>query len=270
MKALPRDRFALDDLGAATLGNPGVAEFVAHHDLLYADLADPVALLRGESETRLSKFWAYEQGSASGPAGDDATAAYSALMSGTQALVAEAVLDAYPFASRRRLLDVAGGEGAFAAAAAERCPGLAITLFDLPPVAARAQARLAERGLGARVAVAGGDVLSDPLPEGADVATLVRVLHDHDDGKALAILKAVRGALPHNGDVVVAEPMAGIRGAEPMGDAYFGFYLLAMGRGRPRTPDEIGALLREAGFARPLSLRTANPLLVSIVTAFRV
>ena len=54
--------------------------------------------------------------------------------------------------------------------------------------------------------------------------------------------------------------MAGIRGAEPMGDAYFGFYLLAMGRGRPRTPDEIGALLREAGFARPLTLRTAEPL----------
>ena len=80
----------------------------------------------------------------------------------------------------------------------------------------------------------------------------------------------MRGALPQNGDVVVAEPMAGVRGAEPMGDAYFGFYLLAMGRGRPRTPPEIGALMRDAGFARPLSLRTTNPFAVSVVTACRV
>jgi hypothetical protein len=35
-----------------------------------------------------------------------------------------------------------------------------------------------------------------------------------------------------------------------MGDAYFGFYLLAMGSGQARTPDaNWRALLREAGFA---------------------
>ncbi len=40
------DCFALGPDGAALLGNPGVAEMVAHHRFLYADLADPVALLR--------------------------------------------------------------------------------------------------------------------------------------------------------------------------------------------------------------------------------
>ena len=43
------------------------------------------------------------------------------------------------------------------------------------------------------------------------------------------------GALPADGTLLLAEPMAGSRGAEPVGDAYFGFYLLAMGSGRPRT-----------------------------------
>jgi demethylspheroidene O-methyltransferase len=33
-----------------------------------------------------------------------------------------------------------------------------------------------------------------------------------------------------------------------MGHAYFGFYLLAMGRGRPRTIQEIGNLAAQAGF----------------------
>src|SRR5208337_2655476 len=228
---MPGGRFALDDLGAAVLGNPGVAAFVEHHDLLYADLADPVALLRGEGQTRLSQFWPYaNQPSPEGGAeGDEGSAAYSALMSKTQGLIAEAVLDAYPFATRRRLLDVGGGDGEFAAAAAQKFPGLEITLFDLPSVAERARAKLTELGLQQRVTVVGGDMLSDPLPEGADVATLVRVLHDHDDDEARAILAAVRGALPRKGEIVVAEPMAGIRGADPVGDAYFGFYLLAMG-----------------------------------------
>ncbi len=47
-------RFGLGDLGAAMLGNPGIAAMVEHHAMLYADLADPVALLRGEAAGRRS------------------------------------------------------------------------------------------------------------------------------------------------------------------------------------------------------------------------
>ena len=42
------------------LGNPGIAAMVEHHAALYADLADPVALLRGdESDRRLARYWPY-------------------------------------------------------------------------------------------------------------------------------------------------------------------------------------------------------------------
>jgi demethylspheroidene O-methyltransferase len=90
----------------------------------------------------------------------------------------------------------------------------------------------------------------------------VRVLHDHDDAAALAILRAVRRALPPDGVLLLAEPMAGTAGAEPVGEAYFGFYLLAMGQGRARGAAEIDAMLREAGFAPGRMLRTRMPLLV--------
>ena len=40
-------RYGLGKLGHAMVGNPGVAAMIEHHALLYADLADPVALLRG-------------------------------------------------------------------------------------------------------------------------------------------------------------------------------------------------------------------------------
>ena len=80
----------------------------------------------------------------------------------------------------------------------------------------------------------------------------------------------MRDALPPGRRLVVAEPMAGAPGAEPMGDAYFGFYLLAMGRGRPRTLGEIAGLLRAAGFAGVRERRErASPLLVSVLDAHR-
>jgi demethylspheroidene O-methyltransferase len=168
------------------------------------------------------------------------------------------------------LLDVGGGEGVFAAAAARRAPRLELKLFDLPPVAERARLRLRALGLEDRVRTYGGSFLSDPLPEGADVVSLIRVLHDHDDESAVAILGAVRRALKSGGSVLIAEPMAETPGAEPIGDAYFGFYLLAMGRGRARSAQAIGELLRKTGFGPARRLITPRPLLASAVMAQRV
>jgi demethylspheroidene O-methyltransferase len=51
-------------------------------------------------------------------------------------------------------------------------------------------------------------------------------------------LRAIaRGCSPPGGTLLIAEPMAGTSPAPSrIGDAYFGFYLLAMGSGRPRSP----------------------------------
>ncbi len=42
----------------------GSRQMIAHHDILYRDLADPVALLRGEVDTELAEFWPYVFGAA--------------------------------------------------------------------------------------------------------------------------------------------------------------------------------------------------------------
>jgi demethylspheroidene O-methyltransferase len=251
------------------VGNPAVAAMVEHHAMLYADLRDPVALLRGEQRvTELGSYWAYAGTERPDGLASEQVAAYSALMAASQPLVAAEVLDAYPELRRhRRLLDVGGGEGAFLTAAAARAPDLRVVLFDLPPVAERARARFAAAGLAHRAEAVGGDFHADPLPEGADVVSLVRVVHDHDDDAALAVLRAVRRALPADGVLLLAEPMSGTPGAEPIGDAYFGFYLLAMGRGRPRTPAELEGLLRAAGFGEIRLAATSTPLLTRLIVA---
>ena len=113
----------------------------------------------------------------------------------------------------------------------------------------------------------GGSFLTGRLPEGADIVSLVRVIHDHDDADVMVLLRAIRCALPENGTLLIAEPMAGIRGTEAIGDAYFAFYLLAMGSGRPRSSERLREMLGDAGFSNIALHPTSMPLLTSIMTA---
>jgi demethylspheroidene O-methyltransferase len=260
-------KYGLGSLGAAVVGNGAVAAMVAHHSMLYADLADPVALLRGESPKQLNRYWAYAATHDPQASADADVAQYTDLMAASQPLVADEVLDAYDVRRHRCLLDVGGGSGLFALKAAERAPALRVQVFDLPAVAAKAAERFAAAGLSRRAEAHGGSFLTDALPVGADLISLIRVIHDHDDEPAMAILRAVRGALPPHGRLLLAEPMAGTPGAEPMGDAYFGLYLLAMGQGRPRSAATLAAMLRDAGFGRIKTLRTHTPLLTGALVA---
>ena len=261
-------RVGLGQLGAAMVNNEALTAMVEHHALLYADLEDPVALLRGQAgSTRLAGYWPYAADRARAGVEAGHAVEYSKLMSASQPLIAEELLDAYPFKRHTRLLDVGGGEGRFASAAARRHPHLQVSVFDLPAVAERARAQFAAQGIADRASAHGGNFFTDTLPHGADVVSLIRVMFDHDDASVLAILGNVRAALPETGTLVIAEPMAATRGALPMGDAYFGFYLLAMGRGRSRTAEELGALLRHAGFSRVRAVRTRMPLQTGILIA---
>jgi len=267
VEARGQDRYGLGMLGAALRANPSIAALVEHDALLYEDLKDPLALLRGERrDTALGHYWGYAHAANPASLSAEQVAPYTALMAQSQALITDEILDAYPLRDHRCLLDVGGGNGAFAAAAASRAPDLRIIVFDLPAVAARAKDRFFARGLADRADAIGGDFLTDPLPQGADVVSLVRVLHDHDDSSALAILRAARLALARGGTLLIAEPMAGAPGGEIVGDAYFGFYLLAMGRGRPRTRQEIVRLASAAGFS---NIRPAGKGLLVQILAFK-
>lgn len=266
----PDGRWALGARGAALLGNPGVLAMIEHHAVLYADLVDPVAMLRApRGSTALARYWPYAAGGDPGAVAESATRAYTQLMSASQGLVAEEILDAYDLSHHRRVLDVGGGDGTFLRAIARRAPATGLALFDLPGVVAQAGSRFAAAGLSDRVTLHPGDFSRDPLPGGADLITFVRVLHDHDDERVDALLAAAFAALSSGGVVLIAEPLAGTRGAERMGDAYFGIYLWAMGSGRPRTSAELAERLQRAGFRRPAERRTRVPLQTRVLVARR-
>jgi demethylspheroidene O-methyltransferase len=243
---------------------------IEHHRLLYADLRDPVRLLRGdEHPTELGKYWAYCGSDRPACLPSARTADYTSLMADSQPLVAAEILDAYPLNKHRCLLDVGGGDGSFLIEAAKRYRQLRLVLFDLPGVVQRAALRFESEGLVARARAVGGDFLKDELPSGADVLSLIRVVHDHNDEGATNILRAAHRALSPKGVLLLAEPMLGTPGAAPVGDAYFAFYLLAMGRGKPRSARDLQRMLRSAGFASTQLVRTRQPLQSRLIVARR-
>ena len=261
-------RYGLGPAGAELLGNPGVAAMVEHHAMLYRDLADPLALLRRQAGAgELASYWAYAKGGATAELLPDAVAPYTALMSASQPMIAREVLHAYSFRDHRCLLDVGGGDGAFVSAIAAHAPNLECMLFDLPAVAGKAAQRFAASGLSSRARAIGGSFLTDSLPRGADIISLIRIIHDHDDRDVMILLRAVAAALPPGGTLLIAEPISGTSGAESIGDAYFAFYLLAMGSGRPRTFERLQAMLRECGFCEIRLRPSPMPMVASVITA---
>ena len=258
------DRYALSMIGAPLVGNIAVLDMVKHHADFYRDLSDPIALLQGDtSSASLNEYWPYitpEQGAAPENLSAEKVADYSRLMAHTQSLVTDEILDAYPMDQHQMVLDIGGGQGAFIKRLANRYPHLTFKLFDIPGVAELSNAHFNEIGLSSRAQAVGGNFFQDPLPEGCDLATLVRVIFDHDDVRVRQLLANVFSALNPGGTLLLAEPMAETKGFEAMGHAYFGFYLLAMGRGRPRTEAEIRGLLSEAGFTGIQLLNSYMPL----------
>ncbi|MEO0937430.1 MAG: methyltransferase [Pseudomonadota bacterium] len=260
-------RFALARKGAALMGVPGLPEMIRHHRAFYADLADPVALLRGPQDTQLSAFWPYVFGAAQA---EDRVVAetYSDLMSQSQHLVAEDTLRTVPMKGITRLLDIGGGTGTFLTAVGTAYAAPELHLFDLPAVVPAAADSFTKAGLVNRAHVHAGSFRDDPLPEiEADAISLIRVLYDHSDETVAALLAKVFDALPPGGRLIISEPMAGGRTPERAGDVYFAFYTMAMQTGRARSAERIGALCGAAGFEAVQSPTPARPFVTRALWA---
>jgi demethylspheroidene O-methyltransferase len=263
-------RYGLGPLGAPVAGYAGIRAMIEHHAVLYMDMQDPVAMLRGPGQPgAMAQYWPYTLApgaqAATGNTQAEKYARYSNLMSASQPFVVDEILASYRFDEHRCVLDVGGGQGTFLSRLAEHAKHLQLHLFDLPEVAMLASANFARQGLQARTEATPGSFLLDPLPQGADLVTLIRVAHDHPDDDVRTVLAAIFTALPVGGTLLLAEPMAQEPENAPQGDAYFHFYLLAMGAGRLRTSRELMSMMAEAGFSNLELVPNPMPLQTQIL-----
>jgi demethylspheroidene O-methyltransferase len=84
-----RSVYGLGQLGAALAGNRAALSLIEHQPLLYADLQDPVALLRGSTRgTGIARYWPYSAAAHPTELAEEEVASYSALMTASQPLIA--------------------------------------------------------------------------------------------------------------------------------------------------------------------------------------
>ena len=258
-------RFGLGPLGVPLAQHEGIAQMIEHNHLLYQDMQDPLQFLNNAWSGGMAEYWPYaHEKPVPAPPDLDKFTRYSQLMAASQGFVVQEILSSYFFDEHRCVLDVGAGQGRFVGELAVHAPHLKFKMFDLPPVLDLAREGLKAKGLSERVTLHPGSFLDDPLPEGADLITLVRVAHDHPDAVVRQILLKAHAALPVGGVLLLAEPMAqpDEEAGQPSAsaDAYFHFYLLAMGAGRLRTPKELQSLMEEAGFTHVERVPNAMPI----------
>jgi demethylspheroidene O-methyltransferase len=258
------DHYGLARQGAALLAVPGLEEMILHHRILYADLRDPVAFLRGKSDPDLARFWPYVFGDDSDP---ETATRYSELMAKSQEMVAAETLDHVPLTGR--VLDIGGGSGAFLIEAARRDTALEGTVFDLPQVERTARSRIASHHMSDRIRFVPGSFRGTALPAGHDTITLIRICYDHQDDTVGDLLGKILAALPAGGRLVISEPMLSDRAAVGPSDTYYSVYTAAMGTGRARRPADLRRLLDRAGFVDIRHIRGPWPFITSVMTARR-
>jgi hypothetical protein len=235
-------RFAANDVAMLLrTGSPGAMwldldGFGGRMDLAFTGLAHTVRTGEPAWEQVFGQpFWAYL----------DANPAISASFDATMAVDTgnAAVADGYDWTAVRHVADIGGGTGTLIAEVLRRNPGLRGTLADLPETAARARQYLAGLGLDGRCDVVGQSFF-DPLPAGADVYLLSRIIHDWDDDAASAILRRCAEAAGSDGRVLMIESAAA---GDPAGFAEMNLRMLVLSAGRERTTEDYSALADGAG-----------------------
>jgi len=182
----------------------------------------------------------------------DAAAAelFDRAMTETTRVIAQAVVAAYDFSGCARVVDVGGGYGELLAAILRAAPAARGTLLERPRALDGARRSLERAGVASRCELIAGDFF-EAVPGGADCYLLKRVLHDWDDERAAAILRACRCAMPARARLLVVEQILPDRMAVSPAHqeaARMDLHMLLMAGGRERTQGEYRGLLESAGF----------------------
>ena len=147
----------------------------------------------------------------------------------------------------KTLVDLGGGAGAFAIAAARRHQDLQVVVYDLPEVRPYCEANIHKAGLRGRVRFVAGDFWRDTLPH-ADTYALGYILSDWNDAQSVELLKRVRSALPINGRAIILERLLEDDRSGPFAGLMQDLAMMLETGGMHRTDGHYRRLLNAAGF----------------------
>lgn len=151
-------------------------------------------------------------------------------------------------AEPKRLLDLAGGHGWFAAELCRRYPHLQATVLDLAGSVAVGRQIMAENGMAERVRHVVGDMMIDDLGEGLDGVLCFQIIHHLTPDQNVALLSRVHAALRSGGVLAVLDYFTPPDGRRLDSAAFLGLHFFLTSTAATYSVADLQGWLREAGF----------------------
>lgn len=175
------------------------------------------------------------------------------------------ILRTYPWPAHGVICDVAGGKGHLLAAILEYRPEARGILLDAPEIIAQADGFLRDRGVSNRIERRVGDLFGQ-LDAQADLYTMKWIMHDWSDDVCRDILKRVRATMPSGSTLVTIDLHHESRHPNALTSTADVLMLVTCEGGRERSPQQVHALMREAGLT-PGRVRHFGPTMMVEATA---
>lgn len=166
-----------------------------------------------------------------------------------------------------RLLDVAGGTGAYSIVFCQRNPGLSATILDFPTVIDVARRYVDEAGMADRVTLKSGDARETAWPDGQDVVLMSYLLSAVDGTDIPGLLERAFAALKPGGRLILHDFMLTEDRSGPSSAAlFFLSYIAHQPDATSFTADELSPAIAAAGFEDAQS-ETMIPEITSMIVA---
>lgn len=170
----------------------------------------------------------------------------------------------------RRLLDVGGGHGLYAAAYARRFPDLTVEVLDLPEACEQGRRIVAEEGLADRITFREGDARLVEWDTDYDVVLLFNLIHNLTREEAADCIRKAYDALRTGGRVIILEGEHAASGGDLSLTAGLNELLFYLMSGTRTYPEEtLRSWISSAGFGNVRTRRMAILPMTAILTAER-
>ncbi len=206
--------------------------------------------------------------------GDDPerTRRFALAMRGRAQAIGRGVVPMLDLEGCTRLLDLAGGPGAFAEMIVKANPGLTCVTVDVPAVSAVARDCVAEAGLADRIECRAGDYHTDEYePEAYDAVTIFGALHQESPEQICDILARAHRALKPGGRIFILDLMTDRTRTAPAFSALFAVNMaLTTANGWVFSEDDLKRWLVETGFDPGEAHAVPPPMPHWILSAARI
>lgn len=151
--------------------------------------------------------------------------------------------------SRKRIMDIGGGSGAYCIAAAKEHAGIRAVVLDLPVVCEVTRDFIAENGVSDRVEAQPCNFTRDPFPNDCDVAIMASNLPMYSREMIAAVVKKAHDALLPGGEMHLIGETTNDERTGPWGPAYWGLgQAVSDSLGLAHSESDVIGYFKAAGF----------------------